>query len=86
MQAVLNAALPIFALILTGFLGARFGGFERAATDAINRFAVYFALPALIFIAMAKLPDPDNKAFHDRLKHTPRSSVAWWKTAQQSRT
>jgi malonate transporter and related proteins len=58
MQAVLNAALPIFALILTGFLAARFGGFDRAATDALNRFAVYFALPALIFVAMAKVtPD-----------------------------
>ena len=29
MQAVLNAALPIFALILTGFLCARFRGLDR---------------------------------------------------------
>jgi malonate transporter len=55
MQAVLNAALPIFALILTGFLCGRFGVFTRAATDNLNLFAIYLALPALIFTAMAKI-------------------------------
>ncbi|MGH1574905.1 AEC family transporter [Methylobacterium sp. P31] len=55
MQAVLNAALPIFALILVGFLCGRFGVFTREATDTINRFAVYLALPALIFTTMARI-------------------------------
>ncbi|WP_257166909.1 AEC family transporter [Bradyrhizobium sp. SRS-191] len=55
MQAVLNSALPIFALILTGFLCGRFGVFDRIATDNLNRFAVYLALPALIFTAMSKI-------------------------------
>ncbi|MFD0934670.1 AEC family transporter, partial [Methylobacterium trifolii] len=55
MQAVLNAAVPIFALILVGFLCGRLGGFTREATDSINRFAVYLALPALIFTTMARI-------------------------------
>ncbi len=55
MQAVLNAALPIFALILVGFLCGRFGVFTREATDNINRFAIYLALPALIFTTMARI-------------------------------
>ncbi|MGJ5201929.1 AEC family transporter [Bradyrhizobium sp. HKCCYLR20261] len=55
MQAVLNSALPIFALILTGFLCGRFGVFDRTATDNLNRFAVYLALPALIFTAMSRI-------------------------------
>ncbi|WP_315799492.1 AEC family transporter [Bradyrhizobium sp. SZCCHNR1002] len=55
MQAVLNSALPIFALILTGFLCGRFGVFDRIATDNLNRFAVYLALPALIFTAMSRI-------------------------------
>ena len=55
MQAVLNAALPIFALILTGFLCGRFGVFSRTATDSLNRFAIYLALPALMFLAMSKI-------------------------------
>ncbi len=58
MHTVLNAALPVFGLILLGFLAGRSGRFEPSATDTLNRFAFYFALPALIFIAMAKVaPD-----------------------------
>jgi malonate transporter and related proteins len=55
MRAVLNAALPVFALILTGFLCGRFGMFDRTATDNLNRFAIYLALPALMFLAMSRL-------------------------------
>ena len=55
MQAVLNAVLPLFGLILTGYLCGRFGVFSRAATNILNRFAVYLALPALMFLAMAKI-------------------------------
>ena len=58
MEAVLNAALPVFGLILLGYLAGRSGKFETSATDTLNRFAFYFALPALIFIAMARVaPD-----------------------------
>ena len=58
MHAVLNAALPVFGLILLGFVAGRSGRFEPSAADTLNRFAFYFALPALIFIAMAKVaPD-----------------------------
>jgi len=63
MHAVLNAALPIFGLILTGFLCARFGGFDRQATDSLNRFAVYLALPALIFLAMSKITPGQLRQF-----------------------
>jgi predicted permease len=55
MEAVLNAALPVFALILAGYLTARFGILGTAATDSINRFVVYLALPALLFEAMATI-------------------------------
>ena len=57
MNAVLNAALPIFALIFVGFCVA-VSGFSRTATDSLNRFAIYLALPALMFLAMSKItPD-----------------------------
>ncbi|MHC2333401.1 AEC family transporter [Bradyrhizobium sp. USDA 4454] len=55
MHAVLNSALPIFALILTGFACGYFGLFDRVATDNLNRFAVYLALPSLMFVAMSKI-------------------------------
>ena len=55
MNAVLNSALPIFALILTGFICGYFGVFDKTATDNLNRFAVYLALPSLMFVAMSKI-------------------------------
>ena len=55
MHAVLNAALPIFALILTGFGSGRSGLLGRAATDSLNRFAIYLALPALMFQTMSRI-------------------------------
>jgi predicted permease len=63
MHAVLNAALPIFGLILTGYLCGRFGGFDRSATDHLNRFAVYLALPALMFLAMSKITPEQVRQF-----------------------
>ena len=58
MNAVLNSALPIFALILTGFICGYFSVFDKTATDNLNRFAVYLALPSLMFVAMSKItPD-----------------------------
>ncbi len=46
MQAVLNAALPILALISTGFLCGRFRIFAPASSEGLNRFAIYLALPS----------------------------------------
>jgi malonate transporter and related proteins len=63
MHAVVNAAIPIFALIFIGFLSARFGGFDPRATDNLNRFAVYLALPALMFIAMSKITPEEVRQF-----------------------
>jgi malonate transporter and related proteins len=58
MHAVLNSALPVFALILTGFICGFFDVFDRTATDNLNRFAIYLALPSLMFTAMSKItPD-----------------------------
>jgi len=53
MSAVFNAVLPVFALILTGFICARRGILGPAATDSLNAFVVWLALPALLFQAMA---------------------------------
>ena len=49
MQAVLSAAAPVFAVILIGFLCARFGALGAAATDSLNLFVAWVALPALLF-------------------------------------
>jgi len=63
MHAVLNSALPIFALILTGFICDYFAVFDKTATDNLNRFAIYLALPSLMFVAMSKITPDQVRQF-----------------------
>ncbi len=55
MQAVISAALPVFGLIFLGYLCARRAWLGDAALDALNRFVVYLALPAVLFQSMAQI-------------------------------
>ncbi|CAB3673423.1 AEC family transporter [Achromobacter sp. ACM04] len=55
MNAVVTSALPVFALILTGWLAARWRILGPGATDALNRYVVYLSLPALLFRAMTQV-------------------------------
>lgn len=55
MQAVLNAALPVFALVLAGYVCGRRGILRRDAVSHLNDFVVRLALPALLFQAMAQI-------------------------------
>ncbi|WP_437883112.1 AEC family transporter [Pseudomonas sp. LRF_L74] len=53
MASVLSVILPIFALILAGYLCRRFGLMGAHAASEINRMVVWLCLPALLFEAMA---------------------------------
>lgn len=53
MLATLTVVLPIFALILAGWLARRLGVLGPNATTELNRFVVYLALPALLFDIVA---------------------------------
>ena len=50
MALVLSAVLPIFGLILAGYVCGRRNTLGEHATDSLNRFVVYLALPALLFL------------------------------------
>ena len=65
MTAVLDAVLPVFALIGIGYLAAARGVLDGSVTDALNRFVVWLALPALLFAATAKMTfaDIDHPGF-----------------------
>ncbi len=63
MSAVLGASLPIFGLILLGFIVARRGVLGPAATDILNDFVVWLALPALLFQAAAAITASDLRQF-----------------------
>lgn len=56
MDAVLNVGLPIFALTFVGYLAAWRKLLGAASTEALNRFVYYFALPALLFVTMFRVP------------------------------
>lgn len=56
MHAVLNVALPVFAIMLAGYLAGRFGVLGAQASEVLNRFVYYAALPALFVVSMARVP------------------------------
>ena len=58
MLNALTAVVPIFALVLVGWLVRRVGILGPQATTELNRFVVYLALPALLFDVIA------NAAWH----------------------
>ena len=49
MGALINVVLPVFGIILTGYLAGRFKALGSDSAAAINRFVFYFALPAALF-------------------------------------
>ena len=55
MTALLDVILPVFLLIGAGYLAARVGALNAAAVDGIMTYAQSFALPVLLFRAIATL-------------------------------
>lgn len=53
MSSIINVVLPVFGLILAGYLCRRTGRLGETASAEINRFVVWLALPALLFQATA---------------------------------
>jgi malonate transporter and related proteins len=56
MSAVLNVALPVFGIMITGYGMGRSGVLGPASSDALNRFVYWAALPALLFLGTARAP------------------------------
>ncbi len=56
MDTLLNAVIPIFGLMLAGFVVGRLGVLGAGASTPLNRFVFYCALPALLFRAVALAP------------------------------
>lgn len=63
MLTVLEVTLPVFALVFCGWLAARRRLLSDEAVEGINAFVFWFALPAMLFLAVgaqpiARLADP----------------------------
>ena len=56
MSEILNLALPFFGLIVLGFIASRRWKIGEEGLAWLNVFLVYFSLPALIYLSVAKAP------------------------------
>jgi predicted permease len=56
MDALINVVVPVFGVVLTGYLAGHFGVLGPDSAAALNRFVFYFALPPALFIYMARAP------------------------------
>jgi malonate transporter len=56
MNALITIVLPVFGIILTGYLAGRLELLGRDSAAALNRFVFFFALPPALFIVMARAP------------------------------
>lgn len=59
MESVFYAILPVFGILVIGYVAARFGFMEESAVDGLAKFVFNFAVPVLLFrkLALAGLPD-----------------------------
>ncbi len=53
MQAIVDVAFPVFAIMACGWIAGRIGLLGDLASEALNRFVYFVALPPLMFIATA---------------------------------
>ncbi|HEY5597304.1 MAG TPA: AEC family transporter, partial [Kiloniellales bacterium] len=56
MGAIVTVILPVFGIMLAGYLAGRFRLLGDASSEALNRFVYYVALPALFFVSLAGVP------------------------------
>lgn len=65
MTLVSGIVLPVFALVLTGFVAGKAGWMKDDAIAGLSTFVFTFAIPVLLFqsMATAKLPDAFPLAF-----------------------
>lgn len=63
MHAVINLALPFFALIFLGYAAGRSRLFGTSALIGLNTFAFFFALPALLVVKVSEAPMATGEAF-----------------------
>jgi len=56
MGAIVSVILPVFGIMLVGYLAGRFRLLGDASSEALNRFVYYISLPALFFVSLAQVP------------------------------
>lgn len=60
MQATIEIVLPVFGMVLTGYIVGRTPLLSAEGIKGINNFVFYVAIPALLFRSMSTLEVPEN--------------------------
>ncbi|WP_119068636.1 AEC family transporter [Rubrobacter indicoceani] len=55
MEIIFETVVPLFGLVLCGFLAGKLGVLGPASFEGLNRYVFYFALPALTFSVLSGL-------------------------------
>lgn len=71
MQSLLTVSLPVFGLMFCGYLAGRLRVLGADSSEALNRFVYYFALPALLFVFVAR-------AFRADFLLAVSRRLGWW--------
>ncbi len=56
MHAILDVIVPVFGIILTGYLSGRIKLLGPDSSEALNKFCYWFALPPVLFLGPARVP------------------------------
>ena len=56
---VADAILPLFGILLVGYISGWAGLLAESASETLNSFVFYVSFPALIFVSMARLSPAD---------------------------
>ena len=56
MASIFSVTIPFFALVLCGYLAARFRLLPESAIPGLNIYVLYFALPCMLYRFGASLP------------------------------
>ncbi|MGI9323782.1 MAG: AEC family transporter, partial [Pseudomonadales bacterium] len=54
-HAVLDVVLPLFGIMLAGYMAGRIGLLSDTSSEVLNRFVFFVSFPALVFISLAKV-------------------------------
>ena len=58
-QRIFDVVLPVFGIMLAGYFTGVFGIMGDAATEALNRYCFFIALPAVFVASMSQVPFGD---------------------------
>ena len=56
LSTLADPILPIFAILVLGFITFRWGAFDVSAAQVLNKFVFYLATPALVFNVISNAP------------------------------